>query len=192
MELCQVADIYSLAPELHPKRLNSVAPGSARPLSNRMTALWKNCIPATLRMCPECLRTTRIVPCRRLTTRVDPSDFLADAIESPGNRSPAIAITLRWVSHLRSPCDRKWSHGPDSKGPTLVVKRRQGTTLVVWKHSGHFRKLSHRAQKDSPRLSLNVTDLYTELTYNQRSLVWNGQELNLGHAKVAATGSSWR
>ena len=98
MELCPVADIYSLAPELHPKRLNSVVPGSA----------WqhceKTCIPATLRMCPECLRTTRIVPCRRLTTRVDPSDsgwcdWVSRQSQSGHCDHPAVglalAITLR-------------------------------------------------------------------------------------------------
>ena len=127
MELCQVADIYyiyvySLAPELHPKRLNSVVPGSA----------WqhceKTCIPATLRMCPECLRTTRIVPCRRLTTRVDPSDSGWCDWVSRQYRSPAIAIT-QVIVFARL------------EGPTLVVKWRQGTVLVVRRHSGHIRNL---------------------------------------------------
>ena len=82
-------------------------------------SIMKNCIAATARLPPECLRTTRSVPCGRLTTRDGPS--------KPGNNASVPAIQKPLESgpcdrpantHGRAsePCDRKCSQLPYRSG----------------------------------------------------------------------------
>ena len=63
-------------------------------------------------------------------------------------RSLAIAMiasarpTAGWSQWPDCDCLEIQSHRPESEGSTLVVKRRQGTILVVRRHSGHIRKVA--------------------------------------------------
>ena len=50
--------------------------------------------------------------------------------------------TAGWSQWPDCDCLEIQSHRPESEGSTLVVKRRQGTILVVRRHSGHIRKVA--------------------------------------------------
>ena len=102
-------------------------------------SIMKNCIAATVRLPPECLRTTRSVPCRRLTARDGPS--------KSGQQCKCTCDSIATgVRPLRSPCEYPWSGLRTLRSQVFAITQKD---RPLWSTDGKGRPLSFEGIRET-------------------------------------------